>query len=235
MAHRFCNHFLTEDGVKLIEADGKFTGCIFIHSDRLSIPLKRRKPTVFAVWNDLFHEKVPDEFREETYDAMNRADRHTYLILTKRPQNMERYVSGVCHAVGDYDVSRDHVWHGLTVCNQEEMESKSKDFFSVPVKKFFSLEPMLSKVIIPPWVLERKLLDSVILGGESGPGARPMHPDWVRSVRDQCAAAGVSFFFKSWGKYIRRNGDYYPIKKGWPHRLLDGRTHDDLPWHKVKP
>jgi protein gp37 len=249
----------------LVDENGRFNGDIITHTDRLNIPLKTRKPTVFAVWNDLFHEAVPDEFMVQSYEVMACGPKHhAYLILSKRPQNMVKF----------WDVHKDgadeipNIWHGLTVCNQEEVDEKIPVFLRVPGKKFLSIEPMLGAVDLTRLLWHRNengaphvincltgfhgaaqpvydmglKIDAVILGGETGPGARPMHPDWVRSVRDQCAAAGVPFYFKSWGAYGLNwlNDDNGKIDgsewmdKGIKHpgRLLDGRTHDDLPWVK---
>jgi len=241
----------------------------------LSIPLKRRKPTVYAIWNDLFHEAMPDQFVYEATRVMRHsfASQHIFLVLTKRPQKMLR-LSNL------YD-ELPNVWSGLTVCNQQEADEKIPIFLQVPGKKFLSIEPMLGEIDLrgisgpgkwrldalecPPGV-KGSAINAVILGGETGPGARPMHPYWVRSVRDQCAVADVPFFFKSWGAWkpcvddhvecegnkstaMRLSGeiltDENPYWKDkafggsdqgfWKAgskagRLLDGRTHDDLPW-----
>jgi protein gp37 len=395
-----------------------FNGKILTHPERLSIPLKRRKPAVYAVWNDLFHEKVPWTFQKEAYGVMLEPSNHTYLILTKRPGIMGEHLFKI--SIPDIPPN---IWHGLTVCNQQEADEKIPMFLQVPGKKFLSLEPLLSKIDLTPYLSvcyngikeennyaektregnrclssggerglsdrrgrsclasgqegmgqvakqscepplqkgqggtrcrevpsstspdqwedaqlssesigispllrvdpstlnsesqrrkeekepsgksgigngfrtspscpshfecredgskrsqecdgkvysrsdsgnsgdegrnsgrdgnpsrpqnintgeevrgelqrglgypQRKPLDLILLGGETGPGARPLHPDWIRSVRDQCAAAGVSFFFKGWG-----TGTQIPMHRG---RLLDGRTHDDLPWRKT--
>ena len=197
-------------------------------------------------------------------------DQNTYLILTKRPQYMFEHV-----LISEWRGSMNHVWHGLTVCNQQELDEKIPIFLQVPGKKFLSIEPMLGPVEINflhltgysvPDMYDgqgRKFpaktydgIDAVILGGETGPGARPLHPNWVRSIKDQCADAGVDFFFKQWGEWApsryeivegcvnHTNGHYHyefdPTCEGaWQKlgrkksgRLLDGRTHDDLPWVK---
>lgn len=265
MAYRF------RDGFTL-PWNGKFNGHIVSHSDRFSIPLRRRKPTVFAVWNDLFHEAVPGAFVQAAYTTIAQARQHTFLVLTKRAQRMADILTGMGEVgltlrEGYSGGILPNVWHGLTVCNQDEADEKIPTFLQVPGKKFLSIEPMLGAVDL--WAIndgswwdnegatrynaltgtawwgstgEHGLgggptIDAVILGGETGPGARPMHPDWVRSVRDQCAAAGVPFFFKSWGAW--RGAAYFDKENNMvpgSHmigRLLDGRTHDDLPW--VKP
>lgn len=222
-----------------------------------NIPLKRKKPTVYAVWNDLFHEAVPWTFQNEAYGVMLEPSYHTYLVLTKRPRKMLEVMPGFTMEFPP------NIYHGLTICNQEEADEKIPIFLQVPGKKFLSIEPMLSEINIREaledgYPTQEQIdsnrgmhylrhgsprIDAVILGGETGPGARPMHPDWVRSVRDQCSAAGVPFFFKGWGKHVpclqilfgshfervRRNmpDRYEIVNRG---RLLDGRTHDDLPW-----
>ena len=282
----------------------------FAKRDKLGIPvpsatsvmthpehLKRfnaRKPKVFAIWNDLFHEAVPGEFIISVYaaiwhaiplwwtsssnDGYPCADGHTFIILTKRHERMlavltlGEFWKRVCAESGTdmRNVSPPpFIWHGLTVCNQQEADEKIPIFLQVPGKKFLSIEPMLGPIDLHfDWYNDlarsdstgRELplhkIDAVILGGETGPGARPLHPDWVRSVRDQCAPAGVPFFFKQWGEWrpesqfgqhvpsIQLLADHaktrfhqwsdgsrsYPIKRSDAGRLLDGCTHDDLPW-----
>ena len=213
-------------------------GEILTHPERLSIPLKRRKPTVYACWNDLFHEAAPDDFIYDAYEKMASRPRHTFLVLTKRPRRMDGFIehykarrwpdagAPVCDRMFLKDF--DHIWHGLTVCNQQEADEKIPLFLQVSGKKFLSIEPMLGAIDLhlclecqaEPWKCHEHLkVDGVVLGGETGPGARPMHPDWVRSVRDQCAAAGVPFFLKHLNK-----------KDG---RVLDGRTHDELSWRTL--
>lgn len=222
----------------------RFNGKITVRPERLTIPLKRKKPTVYAVWNDLFHEAVPDTFIGRSLSTAIGEYRHTFLVLTKRAERMASLMSRFYAEAGKKELRRAiNVWCGLTICNQEEADAKIPIFLQVPGKKFLSIEPMLGTIILEDYYpslgkpyLRRDYLrqsvspltlnvlkdriDAVILGGETGPGARPMHPDWVRSVRDQCMAAGVSFFFKSGGS------SWEPEQR----RLLDGRTHDDLPW-----
>jgi len=245
-------------------------GKVVTHPDRLSIPLNRRKPTVYAIWNDLFHEAVPDEFIGETFRVMASIQRHTFLILTKRPQRMldivRRLEAGSLCSYMDGDESGaewvnrtfsevfPNVWPGLTICNQEELDRLWTIFAQVPGKKFLSIEPMLGPIDLSAFfgtAYEVQIaysynagIDAVILGGESGPGARPCHPDWIRSIRDQCAAAGVPFFFKQWGEWaIGESKDFrrYPedistgqymvrVGRKAAGRLLDGRTHDELAW-----
>ena len=232
----------------------RFTGVINTNSERLSIPLKRRKPTVYAVWNDLFHEAVPGDFINHAWMTMRNADKHTFLILTKRPEKMLSWtkISALYKTWPIDEIWPENVYLGLTVCNQQEADEKIPVFLQVPGKKFLSIEPMLGAIELRHlfnycpehdfpggFCLQRRhdgvqWIDAVILGGETGPGTRPLHPDWVRSVRDQCAAAAVPFFLKSLGEWSLRGNmktgcEYIHSKDG---RLLDGRTHDDLPWRK---
>lgn len=228
----------------------KGDGTVHIHPERISIPIRRRKPTVYAIWNDLFHEDAPCDLQRASVRVALAESQHTFLVLTKRPESMARFFEATeINPPGNW-------WSGLTICNQEEANEKIPVFLRVPGKKFLSIEPMLGPIDLihsglrPEWKAPhgdpplRPLgmnIDAVILGGETGPGARPMHPDLVRSVRDQCAATGVPFFFKSWGAWGRNylvDDDLNEIPGSeWmdkgikkPGRLLDGRTHDDLPW-----
>ena len=266
MTHRFDQSF-----TPLTDIHGKFLGKVVTRPDRLDIPLKRRKPTVYSVWNDWLHESVPFEFIAQILDVAcdARCEEHTILLLTKRPHRWSdfKWWHGE-HWPGDTPFSvayealghlPENVYSGLTVCNQQEADEKIPIFLQVPGKKFLSIEPMLSAIDITEAIEDgiptqaemigtRGLhyirhgvprIHAVILGGETGSGARPMHPDWVRSVRDQCAAAGVPFFFKGWGtgSYEWRK-DYRPERdcdwrKKLRGRLLDGQTHDALPWRKI--
>jgi len=269
-----------------------FNRKIITRPDRLSIPLKRRKPTVYAVWNDWLHESVPYEFIAQMLDMACdvRCEHHTFLFLTKRPQRWEEFNfwygenwpgdTASCVALDVIGKLPRNIFFGLTVCNQQEANEKIPIFLQVPGKKFLSIEPCLGPVWISGGLITGagkyvgdaiSRIDAVILGGETGPGARPLHPDWVRSVRDQCAAAGVPFFFKRRGewspeeplKYCKLSGkrwshesvswardgsiynplnpppDHFPsvtvyrVGRNAAGRLLDGRTHDELPW--VKP
>jgi protein gp37 len=248
-AHRFKREGEPgHDSGILTNSNGRFNGDVIVYPERLS-RFKTRKPTVFAIWNDLFHENVPDEFILKTFQEIGGQFQNTYLILTKRPQRMldviER-INPILRAESRAPIGP--VWNnlcfGLTVCNQAEADEKIPIFLQVPGKKFLSIEPMLGPIDLtkiyngsfPPfnclnrWTNGKQStgVDAVILGGETGPGARPMHLDWVRSVRDQCAEAGVPFFFKGWGKHIPPTQGHNALNG---KRNLDGRTHDDLPWH----
>jgi len=207
-----------------------------LRSRELSAPLRTKKPCVIGVqfMGDLFHEDVPTTFIDDVFEIITACPQHTFLILTKRAHLMEGKIYGddtiesFARVLGGGDYFPNVFW-GLTVCNQQEADEKIPVFMGVPGFKWLSIEPMLSKIIIP--FEYRKLLKGVVLGGETGPKARPMNPDWVRSVKDQCEQVGVDFFFKGWGSYFDKG-----VKKIYlstdNNRLLDGVTHDALPWVK---
>jgi protein gp37 len=237
MAHRFYGHKVVGE-FPLTTIRGRFNGTIFTRPDRLDIPCGKRpyrlrKPKVYAVWNDLFHEDVPEDFIRKAYRVMvAEGNGHTYLVLTKRPRRMAGFLSD--------ETVPDNIYHGLTVCNQAEADEKIPIFLEVPGNKFLSIEPMLGVIFLSrDWIdraryFESGVIDAVILGGETGSGARPMHPGLVRSIRDQCQAAGVPFFFKGFGS---GRGDFRAMygRDMWnqENRRLDGRTHDELPWRRA--
>lgn len=175
----------------------------------LTVPLSWRKPRRIFVnsMSDLFHEEVPDWFIRAVFDAMVDTPRHSFQILTKRPERLS--------ALSPMLPWSDHIWMGVSV---ESIDYVYRiDFLknSGAKVKFLSLEPLLG-----PFVeLDLNGIDWVIVGGESGPGARPMEVDWVRDIRDQCVEYGVAFHFKQWGG----------VFKGRTGRELDGRTWDELP------
>lgn len=181
----------------------------FIDEEILSQPLKIAKPTRFFVCSmtDLYHEDVPLEQIGRIYNVILNSPQHTFLILTKRPQRLK---SAYCQWP--------NVWYGVTAENQEMLEERVPYLCDLPVAtRFVSIEPMLGPVTFR-WAkwhpidktpgsstdhLDglRKYIHWVIVGGESGPGSRPMHPNWARTIRDECLEAGVPFFFKQWGEW----------------------------------
>ncbi|MDH4249360.1 MAG: phage Gp37/Gp68 family protein [Deltaproteobacteria bacterium] len=180
------------------------------HPERLNAPLRRRKPARVFVnsMSDLFHPDVPKEFINQVFAVMSMASQHTFMILTKRPERMLGYVMNPPR----------NVWLGVSIEDQNTADQRIPILLSTPAAvRFVSVEPMLGPVDLYPrlgWLIGGPGislgpifgeadgsgpfpdLDWVILGGESGPGARPMDPEWARSVRDQCAAGPVPFFFK---------------------------------------
>ena len=183
------------------------------HPGTLEQPLSWRKPRMVFVnsMSDLFHPKVSRQLLQGVCDTMWRTQRHTYQILTKRPKVARAFFR-------DEGDPPPNTWVGVSVENQ--LERRRIDVLrDIPsMVRFLSVEPLLEDV----GDLDLTRIDWVIVGGESGPGARPMHPDWVRSVRDQTVAAGVPFFFKQWGG----------VKKSRWGRDLDGKEWNEYPERK---
>lgn len=197
------------------------------HPDRLGQPHTWRDPAMVFVnsMSDLFHEDVPDAFIGAVWSKMLETPRHTFQVLTKRPERMRDIVTRLvdeCRRKGLRDA--DNIWLGVSVEDQEQALKRIPFLWGLPVAvRFVSAEPLLGPVdlgIAPAY------LDWVIVGGESGPGARAMRADWARSLRDQCQQSGVAFFFKQWGEH-NVNGE--KVSKKTAGRLLDGRTWDEFP------
>lgn len=169
--------------------------------DDLEKPLRVKKSTVWSIWNDFVLASA--EFIDEALDVMGACPEHTFLILTKRPELLETKIYdptphiSIRH-LGPGD-SLPNVYWGATVEHSDYIY-RIENLIKIPGKHFVSIEPCLSEIDLTPWL--HSDIDGVILGGESGPKARSMHPGWARSVRDQCVEASVPFFFKQWGEYI---------------------------------
>ena len=208
---------------------------VTLHPEKLEEPLKWKKPRRVFVCSmgDLFHEQVPDEYIAKVWEVMSNASQHTFLVLTKRPQRMKDFLARLGWYIHDRDgypmeavldeggkYTLKNVWLGVTAENQQRADERIPILLQIPAAvRFVSIEPMLGPVVIP-----EEWPDWVICGGETGPGARPIHPDWVRSLRDQCQVAGTPFFFKSWGEWAE-----HKVGKKKAGRLLDGRTWDEIP------
>jgi protein gp37 len=182
---------------------------VAVHDDMLDRPLRWRRPRRIFVnsMSDLFHADVPEEFIQQVFDVMRRADQHQYQVLTKRSERLLEMSPRI-----DW---RPHIWQGVSVENGDYLDRVDHLRRSGAHVKFLSIEPLLGRLD----ALDLTGIDWVIVGGESGPGARPVDPDWVREIRDRCAAARVPFFFKQWGG----------VNKARTGRVLDGRTWDELP------
>lgn len=160
-----------------------------VHSDVLGLPYRWRAPRVVFVnsMSDLFHAQVPRDFVQQVFGVMADTPRHTYQVLTKRARRLR--------LLADDLPWPPNVWMGVSVEDSSQMH-RIDDLRAVPAAvRFLSLEPLLG----PLPGLDLTGVGWVIAGGESGPGHRPMDPGWVRELRDQCADAGVPFFFKQWG------------------------------------
>jgi protein gp37 len=180
----------------------------------LALPFTWPRPRMAFVnsMSDLFHEGVPGAYVDAVVSVMQAASWHTYQVLTKRSDRMGEYLRS---RRDDVEASP-HIWWGVSVEDRRHGLPRVDHLRSAPAGlRFLSVEPLLEDL----GPIDLAGIGWVIAGGESGPGARPMHPDWVRSVRDRCGAAGVPFFFKQWGG----------PRKGKAGRELDGRTHDDRP------
>lgn len=179
-----------------------------------------------------------NEWRLDLFELINHTPNLIWQLLTKRPENVNPFLDLYGLTLPD------NVWIGTSVENQEQAEKRIPELVKVMAKvRFLSMEPLLGAVdlaclgIFPFHGKVMNLpscIDWVIVGGESGPNARPLHPDWVRSIRDQCVEAGVPFFFKQWGEW----GPYYSEKivrvgKKKAGRMLDGRTWDQFPTEEV--
>jgi len=208
-----CAHCYAERMALRLQAMGQpkyvngFDVCL--HPDALEQPLRWRRPRRVFVnsMSDLFHRDVPDAFVERIVNVMRRAHWHTFQILTKRSERMAEL-----SAVMTFPPN---AWLGVTVERADYMWRVADLCRSTAAVRFLSLEPLPG----PMDDLDLRGIDWVVLGGESGPGARPLDPSWVYAVRDRCVETEVPFFFKQWGGVRRR-------KAG---RRLAGRTWDQLP------
>ena len=194
-----CKNCYAEAIAKRFWGKRKFTS-IKCHSDRLNIPLHWKKPRMIFVnsMSDLFHEDVADQFIIDVFLIMAKAKQHTFQILTKRPERMLSFFED-CRSMPPI-FPLPNVWLGISIESPDHCE-RVKYLRSTPaIKRFLSIEPMLESFKDYPGVIDE--MDWVICGGESGPNARPMHPDWAKELRDICKAVGIPFFFKQWGEWI---------------------------------
>ena len=182
---------------------------VVVHESVLKEPLKWKKPSVVFVnsMSDLFHKVVPSEFVQSVFEVMNQASQHTFQILTKRPGR-----------VMQIDARLDwgpNIWLGTSIESERWLNRLDQLKSTGAYTKFLSLEPLLG----PLPDLDLSGIDWVIVGGESGPGARPMNADWVKEIRDNCLDSEVPFFFKQWGGVFKKRTG----------RTLDGQTWDEMP------
>jgi len=176
---------------------------------RIEQPLSWRRPRMIFVnsMSDLFHKEIPTKFIDRVFDTMERANWHTFQILTKRSSLMRDFLRQ------RYGSKRGpmHMWFGVSV-EDGSKKSRIRHLHHAPAGvRFLSVEPLIG----PMGTLCLEGIDWVIVGGESGPRARPMHADWVREVRDQCLASGVAFFFKQWGGLRPKSGGRRLDRKMW--------------------
>lgn len=257
-----CKNCYAERMYERFNGKGSFKN-IICHPERLEHPLRWKKPCMVFVnsMSDLFHEDVPFEFIRRVFMAMLNSPMHTFQVLTKRPERAVEFfkeMKSLGSTIG-YETLQ-NVWIGVSVEDQETANERIPLLLQVPASvSFLSCEPLLGPIdfyevssSMPPdhthpWRGEPILygIHWLIAGGESGPGARPMHPDWVRELRDQCNDAGVAFFFKQWGEWAEHRlseakqlksvfhkgfgQDMCKVGKKSAGRLLDGVLHNEFP------
>jgi len=182
---------------------------VTLHEDLIDLPQRWRQPKLVFVnsMSDLFHPDVPLEFIRRVFATMETCPQHTFQVLTKRSKRLRE--------VADALPWPENVWMGVSVEN-EAVVDRVTDLQAVPARvRFLSIEPLIG-------LIERLPLAGihwVIVGGESGPGARPMKADWVEAIHRQCKERDVAFFFKQWGG----------VRKDRTGRELHGRTYDEMP------
>jgi protein gp37 len=185
--------------------------------ERLSEPLRRTKPTLYFVnsMSDLFHEHVPLEYIDRVFEVMEQSPRHTFQVLTKRPNRMVDFFRG-------RTVPR-NVWLGVSVENRRHGLPRIELLRSIEAKvRFLSAEPLLEDL----GPMDLSGIHWVIVGGESGPKARPMCREWVDNIKQQCRMFGVAFFFKQWGTW---SADGRRRSKTANGRRFRGRVWDEMP------
>jgi len=208
---------------------------VFLHEDRLTQPVRWTRPRRIFVnsMSDLFHELVPYGFVDKVFAAMSLSPQHTFQILTKRPERMRDYLndeetrtrvemamdvmSQELHGLGQFlgEWPLPNVWLGTSVEDQRAADERIPHLLRTPgAVRFLSCEPLIG-----PVDLDLESIHWVIVGGESGPGHRPIQAGWVRGIRGQTEASGVAFFFKQWGGLRPKSGG----------RELDGCTYDEMP------
>lgn len=231
-----------------VDKNGRWTGRINFNPDALNAPLKRKKPTTYFVnsMSDLFHENITLEQQTDIFEVIARAHWHTFQVLTKRPeQAVTRWrdiATGVAYRLGEQKTPGfwplKNIWFGISVENQQTADKRIPELLKIPAKiRFLSCEPLLEPIDLedlayeaagPEWAGYNPLVDWVIIGGESGPRARPFDLAWAESIVAQCAAAGIPVFVKQLGSkpIDGLNGQ----KSGYP---VTGKGGDMAEWPKA--
>jgi protein gp37 len=184
-----------------------------LRPERLRQPLEWKRSRMIFVnsMSDLFHKDIPWTYIRAVFDTMERADWHVYQVLTKRSSLMQKFINKRCR---DQEAPR-HIWFGVSVENAQAVSRIAHLQKANAGVRFLSIEPLIA----PVGRLDLRGVDWVIVGGESGPHARPMDPAWAIDVRNQCVAVRVAFFFKQWGGRSPKSGG----------RLLEGREWNQFP------
>jgi protein gp37 len=222
-----CTHCYAEREWPRLSAPGRSGSSVYqgrkftdvrCHEERLDQPLRWKRPRRIFVnsMSDLFHEDVPDDFLDRVFKVMQTARQHTYQVLTKRPERMQRFLServSVPAFTGPFPAMARHIWLGVSVENQAAADERIPPLLATPAAvRLVSAEPLLAPVDLSPWLVadmgdrgrpRLNLLHWVIVGGESGPKARPCEVAWVRSIVEQCQTAGTACFVKQLGAQPR--------------------------------
>lgn len=205
--------------------NGRWKGNVYLNRRVVHDPFRWCKPSVVFVnsMSDLFHEDVPDDFIAEVFGVMNRCPLHTFQVLTKRPERAAALSRRL-----DWTAN---IWMGTSVENAHVLDRIDHLRRADAAVRFLSVEPLLG----PLPKLPLPGIDWVIVGGESGPGARPMAVDWAREIRDRCLATGTPFFFKQFG-VLSNNPDLQdPTAKENGGKTKGGCRLDGLVWHQMPP
>lgn len=200
-------------GLKGYENGFKLT----LQPDRLDEPLNRKKPTIYFVnsMSDIFHERIPEEYIRQVFDVIKICSWHTFQVLTKRAERMS-------HFFKTHDVPK-NAWLGVTVENKKDGVPRIDFLRRIKARvRFLSMEPLLEDL----GPVDLSGIQWTIVGGESGPKARPMMPEWAENIKNLCDLYSVSFFFKQWGGW---GADGKKRAKRANGRLLMGRTWDNMP------
>jgi protein gp37 len=201
-----------------------WTGAVRAVVERREQPLHWTKPRRIFVnsMSDLFHDDIPTRDVIAIADVMRRADWHTYQVLTKRSGRLRDLLSGEMRVYARLP----HIWWGVSVENRRHGLPRVNDLRLAPASvRFLSIEPLLEDL----GAIDLTGIHWVIVGGESGPEARPMTPSWVESIHRQCVEARVPFFFKQWGSYGPKDGVMARLGKKAAGRSLNGRTWNEYP------
>jgi protein gp37 len=216
-----CAHCYAEAMAKRLQAMGvkgyEDGFALTLLPNRLEEPLKRTKPTIYFVnsMSDMFHEGIPDDYIRQVFDVIRRAPQHTFQVLTKRAERMANFFR-------TYEPPL-NAWLGVTVENRQQGLPRLDLLRQVPAHiRFASVEPLLEDL----GKLNLNGIHWIIVGGESGPKARPMRQEWVLNIKRQCEEQHSAFFFKQWGGW---GADGTKRAKKRNGRLLQGRTWDAVP------
>lgn len=216
-----CKHCYAETMARRLEAmrvRGYENGFgLTLLPERLNEPLRRRKPTIYFVnsMSDLFHEEVPDDFIRQAFEVIKQTPQHTYQILTKRAGRLSKFFQS-------YEAPK-NAWIGVSVENRKDGLPRIDELRNIPAHiRFLSVEPLLEDL----GKINLHGIHWAIVGGESGPKARPMKQEWAINVQRQCGRQNVAFFFKQWGGW---GADGKKRAKKQNGRLLMGKTWDEMP------